>query len=63
VADIPIAVLPRTGEIALLQMDGFAKKEDLPKVISMAQDACRKIYDVQKNALKDKYRAEQVKGE
>jgi exosome complex component RRP41 len=53
--DIPIAVMPRTGELTLLQMDGEAPKEDVLKAISMAKEACIKIYEVQKNALKEKY--------
>ena len=37
VADIPIAVTPNNGEITLLQMDGFLKKEDLQKGIQLAK--------------------------
>ncbi len=53
--DIPVAVMPKKGEITLLQLDGNVSKEDLKKVISMARDATLKIYEVQKNALKAKY--------
>ena len=53
--DIPIAVMPRTGEITLLQLDGELSKEQLKKAIAMAKEACKEIYRVQKNALRAKY--------
>lgn len=56
--DIPIAMLPRTGEITLLQLDGEIKKEELKKAISLAREACKKIYVVQKEALIAKYAKE-----
>ena len=42
-ADIPIAILPRTSEISLLQMDGIADKEQLKKAIDLCKKACKKI--------------------
>ncbi len=54
-ADIPVAMLPRTGEISLLQMDGELNKELLVKGLEAAKKACKEIYEVQKNALKAKY--------
>jgi len=56
VADIAIAMTPRTGEITLLQMDGFANKEEIAKSFENAREACKKIWEVQKNALKEKYK-------
>lgn len=58
VADIPVAILPNSGKISLLQMDGQVPKEDLKKLIEMAKKTCRKIYDIQKDALKKKYTGE-----
>ena len=55
VADIPIALMPQSGKITLLQMDGEISKESLKKAIGMGKAACGKIYDVMKKALKDKY--------
>ncbi|HLD42830.1 MAG TPA: exosome complex exonuclease Rrp41 [Candidatus Nanoarchaeia archaeon] len=54
-ADIPIALLPRTGEITLLQMDGIMPKDQLKKAIMLAKEACKKIITVQQKALKEKY--------
>ncbi len=54
--DIPIAVMPTTGEITLLQMDGIISKEDLKKAIELGKEASKKIYEVQKKSLKEKYK-------
>jgi len=59
VADIPLAVMPSTGKLTLLQMDGLVSKEQLNEAIKMGKEACKKIYEVQKKALKGKY----VKGD
>lgn len=53
--DTAIAVLMPQKEIVLLQMDGFVKKEDWKKMISMGLKGVEKVYDFQKNALLKKY--------
>ncbi|MFH1400493.1 MAG: exosome complex exonuclease Rrp41 [Nanoarchaeota archaeon] len=58
VADIPIAMVPSTGEITLLQMDGKISKEELLKAIGMARGAIEKIAGIQRQALKEKYNGE-----
>jgi exosome complex component RRP41 len=55
VADIPMAIIPSTGQITLLQMDGEISREDLKKALEVGRDACMKIYEMQKKALKEKY--------
>ena len=55
VADIPMAVISRTGEISLLQMDGNLSRDDLKKAIEMAKKACSEIDKIQRDALKKKY--------
>ena len=55
VADIPVAVLPSTGEITLLQMDGKVKREHLKQALEMGRKVAKKIYEVQKTALKARY--------
>ncbi|MBI2499216.1 exosome complex exonuclease Rrp41 [Candidatus Woesearchaeota archaeon] len=54
-ADIPIAMLPRTGEITLLQMDGLVTLNELKEVLKSAKKACEQIYKVQKDALRARY--------
>ena len=60
VADIPIAMLPNSGKISLLQMDGEVKKEELMKLLEMSKKVLMDIYEVQKNALKDKYKGAEM---
>jgi len=54
-ADIPVAVLPGTGEVTLLQMDGVMTREQVVECITKARDASKQIYEVQKKALKDSF--------
>lgn len=56
VADIPVAVLPNSGQISLLQMDGLVSREQLKEAIELAKKSCKKIYEIQKKALKAKYK-------
>jgi exosome complex component RRP41 len=56
VADIPVAMIARTSQITLLQMDGQISKEDLHKGLEMSKEACKKIYEIQKQALKEKFK-------
>lgn len=60
VADVPVAMLHNSGKITLLQMDGLVKKEELDKLLDMAKKACNEIYEVQKQALMDKYKETKV---
>lgn len=55
VADIPVAIIPSTNEITLLQMDGIIPKNDLMIAIKKAKEAVKKVSEAQRNALKDKY--------
>jgi exosome complex component RRP41 len=56
-ADIPLGYVPRTGEIVLLQMDGDLSREEFEKGIGMATEACKKVYELQRDALKRRYMA------
>ncbi|MFH1182616.1 MAG: exosome complex exonuclease Rrp41 [Candidatus Woesearchaeota archaeon] len=60
VADIPVAMIARTGQITLLQMDGQISREDMKKGLEMAKGACKKIYEAQKQALKEKFAGVEV---
>lgn len=55
VADVPVAFIPRTGQLSLLQMDGLIDKESLKRALEMGRKACAQIYEVQKKALKEKF--------
>src|SRR3989344_1445607 len=45
--DIAVSVLPLTGDITLLQMDGEITAQELAKALAMAQEAAKKIYKIQ----------------
>jgi|TARA_B100001971_G_C18163371_1_gene522740 exosome complex component RRP41 len=57
VADVPVAFMPNSGKLTLLQMDGEVKKEQLKELLELGKKACKDIYEVQKAALKKKYEA------
>ena len=54
--DIPVAMIPRTGQITLLQMDGPASKEQLSEAINAARKAIEEIAKIQREALKARYK-------
>jgi len=56
VADIPVAVIPSTGELTLLQMDGEVSAENLKKALAMAGEACEEIKKIQQEAILTKYK-------
>jgi len=55
VADIPVAMLPGSGKVVLLQMDGDMKREDMKKALELAKKSVKQIFEIQKKALKDKF--------
>ncbi|MBI2145325.1 exosome complex exonuclease Rrp41 [Candidatus Woesearchaeota archaeon] len=55
VADIPVAFIPRTGQVSLLQMDGLIDAESLKRALELGKKACSEIYEIQKKALKEKF--------
>jgi len=54
-ADVPVALMPNLNAITLLQMDGILSLEEFEKAVNLALEGCRKIYPMQKEALKAKY--------
>ncbi len=54
-ADLPVAIIPRTGEVVLLQMDGHLSPKEFKLAKGMATKACMEIYEIQRNALKERY--------
>ena len=55
-ADVPVAYMPNLNAVTLLQMDGKLSPKELDGAVKMAIDGCKKIYDIQKEALKTKYK-------
>jgi exosome complex component RRP41 len=54
-ADVPVAYMPSLNAITLLQMDGILEPTEFEKAVNMAMEGCKKIYEMQKEALKTKY--------
>jgi exosome complex component RRP41 len=54
-ADLPVAFMPKSNVISLLQMDGSLTEEEFKQALDLATNACRRIYDMQREALKQKY--------
>src|SRR3989344_3572015 len=53
--DIPLAIMPLTGKITLLQLDGDVNVKQLQEAVKAAKKGCMEIYKVQQKALKEKY--------
>jgi exosome complex component RRP41 len=53
--DIPLAILPRTEEIVLLQMDGLMTREEWDKAVELGLKGCRQVYEMQREALRKKF--------
>ncbi len=54
-ADVPLGMVPTSGKITLLQMDGNLTMEEYKQVMELAMNACREIYQIQRDALKRRY--------
>jgi exosome complex component RRP41 len=54
-ADVPVAIMPRSGEITLLQSDGNLTAEEFEKAVDLAIKGCQDISKIQKEALKKRY--------
>lgn len=53
-ADLPIA-MTQFGDISLCQMDGHLTEEEFSTALDMAIDGCKKLHEMQKQALVEKY--------
>ena len=53
-ADLPIA-MNQFGEITLCQMDGHLTEDEFGKAVDMAVEGCKKLHEMQKAALVEKY--------
>ena len=55
VADVPVAYMPNLNAVTLLQMDGILTPDEFENAVNLAMEGCKKIYALQKEALKTKY--------
>ena len=63
-ADLPIAIMPSSNQVTLLQLDGQLNDEEFNKAFGWALDGCKKVYQLQREALIGRYfgKAESVQG-
>jgi len=53
--DMPVAIMPNLNQVTLLQIEGKFSKEEFTKAFNLALEGCKKIYQIQKEALMLKY--------
>lgn len=56
-ADMPMAVMPSTGTITLLQLNGVLSEDEFFSAIEMGLRGARAVYEAQKDALRKRYSA------
>jgi exosome complex component RRP41 len=54
-ADLPIAIMPTSNQVTLLQLDGQLDEEEFNKAFSWAISGCKRVYELQREALIGKY--------
>jgi len=54
-ADMPVAYMPRLEQVTLLQLDGNLTPNQFNECIDKAVGGCKMVYEIQKQALMQKY--------
>ncbi len=54
-ADLPMALVPQSGRLVLLQMEGHMTRDELDEALKLGIRGCREIYEKMKQALRDRY--------
>jgi len=53
--DMPVAFMPNLNQVTLLQVDGIYTPENFKKAFELAMKGGRKVYEIQRQALLNKY--------
>jgi len=61
-ADLPMALVPQSGRLVLLQMEGHMTEEELSQALDLGVKGCRDIYEKMKQALRERYAPTPVSG-
>jgi exosome complex component RRP41 len=61
-ADLPMALVPQSGRLVLLQMEGHLNREELAQALDLGVRGCRQIHEMMKRALRDRYSVEGAAG-
>jgi exosome complex component RRP41 len=56
-ADLPMALVPQSGRLVLLQMEGHMTADELGQALDLGVRGCRDIYEKMKLALRERYSA------
>ncbi len=54
-ADMPVGYMPNLDKITLIQLDGVLTPDEYKKCVETALVGCKKVYEIQKQAIRDKY--------
>ena len=54
-ADVPFAMMPGLNRVTLFQMDGVLSPDELKECVKLAMDGCKRIYALQKEALRERF--------
>jgi exosome complex component RRP41 len=61
-ADLPMALVPQSGRLVLLQMEGHLSEEELSQALDLGVKGCREIYEKMKQALRERYAVSPLSG-
>jgi exosome complex component RRP41 len=54
-ADMPLALVPQSGRLVLIQMEGHMTRGELREALDLGTKGCRDIYERMRQALRAKY--------
>ena len=54
-ADLPMALVPQSGRLVLLQMEGHMTEPELAQALELGVGGCRAIHEKMKAALRERY--------
>ena len=54
-ADLPLAIIPSTGEVVLLQLDGHLTPDQFEEAMDLATSGCMDLYKIMRDALDKSY--------
>ncbi len=54
-ADMPVGYMPNLDKVTLIQLDGVLTPDEYKKCVQTAIDGCKQVYEVQKNALNERF--------
>lgn len=57
-SDVPLAISARDKDLLLVQMDGLLTREEIEKILEMAEKSADEVHKLQVKALKDHYTEE-----